>query len=469
MRRLIWGPIIYVLGAGVLAWGQEVGEPAPELLVPDKERSKELVSLFERYPNRILVLYYWSSTNSRSLELFKLLNDLHDKYYPRGVTIVGLAVEREQKIKKIREEYKPKFELVWQEGGIPRLSWLHAKWRFPAPPLAYIIDKYGRVAYARFNPEEGLEEKIQAVLEKTPTVAATDERLRTSFERVSAYLKNGEVGRAFRLAQELEDCLRDTDEARQERVEQVMKQVRAAAQAQLEAALADIRNENYEVAARKLADLSVNLQVRTDKDAARRGSSSRTRQAPRPAGPARPGQPGAAATPEPKEIKEIKEQVEQEIGRLQGDAYTKAIMLKALDHARGEKKNDQAAELLEAGYYFDARELCRLVTQQYAGTEAAAKAQAAIDRINNDPKMREKIRADQAAEQALRWLDIADRYARVEMFDLAREYYHKVIVAFSDSAAAQKARTALDRLPELERKAGRRAGASAGSKSDREK
>jgi peroxiredoxin len=468
MRCLGWRVVLYLLGAGVLAWGQEVGEPAPELLVPDKERSKELVSLFERYPNRILVLYYWSSTNSRSLEFFKRLNELHDKYNPRGVTIVALAVEREEKVKKVREEYQPKFELIWQEGGIPRLSWLHTKWRFPAPPLAYIIDKYGRVAYARFDPEDGLEEKIQAVLERTPTAAATEERLRTSFERVSEYLKNGEVGRAFRLATELEDCLRNTDEARRERVEQLMKQVRAAAQTQLEAALTDIKNENYEAAARKLADLSVNLQVRKDKDAARRGSSSRTRQAPRPAGPARPGQP-ADTTPEPKQISEIKEQVEQEIGRLQGDAYTKAIILKALDHARGEKKNDQAAELLEAGYYFDARELYRLVTQQYAGTEASAKAQAAIDRINNDPKMREKIRADQAAEQALRWLDIADRCARLEMFDMAREYYQKVIAGFPDSAAAQKARAGLDRLPELERKAGRKAGAGAGSKSDREK
>ncbi|HMQ15431.1 MAG TPA: hypothetical protein PKC49_05595, partial [Phycisphaerae bacterium] len=50
--------------------------------------------------------------------------------------------------------------------------------------------------------------------------------------------------------------------------------------------------------------------------------------------------------------------------------------------------------------------------------------------------------------QAERWCQMGDNYARVDMFDEARQQYRKVIDEFPRSPAATRAREALKKLPD---------------------
>ena len=89
--------------------------------------------------------------------------------------------------------------------------------------------------------------------------------------------------------------------------------------------------------------------------------------------------------------------------------------------------------------------------REYPETEAAKIAQQAIDQINGDAEIRAEIRKVQAANQAARWYDLGQRHARVKFFDLAREYYEKVIMEYPDSTVAEKAKQELKKLDENEK------------------
>jgi len=162
---------------------------------------------------------------------------------------------------------------------------------------------------------------------------------------------------------------------------------------------------------------------------------------------------------------EIREAVETEIGQLQGDAYTKRIIAKAVDNARGELECERAEELLAAQQFTEAREAYRNVVERYPDTAAAERAQQSLDRLATDPDLRAAMKKVQAAEQAERWYDIGSRFARSELFDMAREYLEKVIQEYPASTAAEQARARLKELPAAEERAARRRAAREAARS----
>jgi tetratricopeptide (TPR) repeat protein len=437
---------IFALLPGV-AVAQQVGDEAPDLMVPKGDRpgsSKDAVSLFERYPNRIIVLYYWSSQDSQSLDFFSNLNNLDEKYGPRGVTIIGITRMTKGVVEKMTKERTPTFPLLATTAVEGRA------WRFPAPRTAYIIDAHRRIAYARFDAtdaRENLEEKIQTVLARTPTLAATDELLQKNQKKLAEFIAQKDFGRAYSLAKAFKDFFRDKEDAGQEeQIDETLRQISLGTQELLESARQDLKAENNEDAASKLASLSVRL-TGLDEDKDKKGKGKRSS---RPPSGGRRGRT-QEQTEAGKDFRTIKEDVEREIGRMESDNYTKAIVLKALDNARGEVRNDQAVECMENQQYSEARELYRSVVDDYAGTAAAEAAQQAIDRIENDPEMRKAVAKAEATGQANRWYDLGDRFARADMFDKAREYFEKVIKEYPTSTAAQKATDRLAHLADEEK------------------
>ena len=303
----------------------------------------------------------------------------------------------------------------------------------------------------RRNDRERNWKKIQTVLAKTPTLAATEELLQKNIQKVSNFIEQGEFGRAYTLGTALKEFFRDReDSALEEQAEELLRQISLGAHRQLESAQQDFKEEKYEDAAAKLAELSVRLTGLGDggDKRGRRRSSRSTRSG------ARRSPRGGQGVEPGKDFREIKENVEREIGRMQSENYTKAIILKALDNARGQVRNDSAAECMEFGQYSIARRLYNSVVEEFSDTEAAEAAQEALDRIENDPRIQEAIAKSEASEQAERWYDLGDRFARAEMFDKSREYFEKVIKGYPDSAAAQSARDRLARMEDDEKAAG---------------
>jgi len=143
----------------------------------------------------------------------------------------------------------------------------------------------------------------------------------------------------------------------------------------------------------------------------------------------------------------IASEAQTEISRLLGDREVKPKMRKALDNAKGLVLNDTAAEHEAAKRFQDAVAVYRETTEKYPETEAAAAAEKAIDRISKDPEVRKAIAELRASEEAERWLDIAERFARVEMYGKAREYYEQLLAKYPDSPAAAKAKERLKTLP----------------------
>ena len=439
MTLVTAGALIFMMAGG--AWAQEVGEICPDILIRLDDRGDDTISLFKLYPKRIVVLYYWSTVNHRSLEWLSKVQELHEKYRGRGIFMLGITPDKEEK-----------YEEVWEEKEITFWSWYefsrYSRWKFSAPPLAYIIDKYRRVVYARFDPEDGLEEKILEVMQRTPPLSATAERLNRNFAKVGRLLAQQEIGRAYTLAKDLESLFRDNveDDHRQQ-VEDLLQQVRHGAVTWLEQAREEISSEDYQPACRKLSDLSVRLErEEEDEDDDRRGRSRRSSRRDRHSRRDRRNRADSGEGEEIQNFREMKEKIDQEIGRLQADSSVKSIIRKAMDNAKGQIKNDEAAELREDASYFEARELYREVAEDYPETKAAKVAQQAIDRINGDAEMRAEIRKVQAAEQAARWYDLGRRHARMKFFDLAREYYEKVIKEYPNSTAAEKAKQELKEL-----------------------
>jgi outer membrane protein assembly factor BamD (BamD/ComL family) len=154
---------------------------------------------------------------------------------------------------------------------------------------------------------------------------------------------------------------------------------------------------------------------------------------------------------------ELKEQVERELGMLQTDAYTKSIVRKALDEAEASRDLEAAQRLPQR----DMRLALDEVIREYPNTEAATKAQAIVDSLWGDPRMRKFIVREREKEKAMRWYEIGERYAEAELFDLAREQLRKVISEFPGSAAAEKAQERLATLDEDKEKAERREAARA--------
>ena len=144
----------------------------------------------------------------------------------------------------------------------------------------------------------------------------------------------------------------------------------------------------------------------------------------------------------------IQRQAEREIGRMNGDRILKGLIREAQQNARAELLNDRAANLEEDDYYLDAKRIYEEVLEEYEDTEAAKEAKKRLRRIERDDGIQKKIAERRAAEEAVRWLGIADHYAAFEFHAEAREKYQAIIKKHPDTTAAVRAKERLAELPE---------------------
>jgi tetratricopeptide (TPR) repeat protein len=135
------------------------------------------------------------------------------------------------------------------------------------------------------------------------------------------------------------------------------------------------------------------------------------------------------------------------IGQMSADRELKKLIREALENAEGELLNDQAAGLEDDEYYVDAKEIYEKVIKEHADTDAAQEAERRLERIERDTTIQKKIAERRAREQAVRWLDIGDRFAALKLYDEAREHYQRLIREHPDTLAAARAKERLSALP----------------------
>ena len=407
MRALRWTIVMGLLGAwAASATAQEegeaprrpvIGELAPDLLYRENDKDKG-EPLLGKQRDHIVVLLFFRTDDSASADAVATLNKLHKDLGKRGVTIYGLSPEKKEKSDSFIKGKQIEFTTFW--GGAT-----NRYYDVSAFPKVYLIDTKG-ILVDRFHPGDNLEERVRAQMRKTPPVGADPDALKNHLSAAKQALESKNYGRAYTLAKDV-DTLAEKDSDLNKNATKLLEQIQEAAKKGLDDAREAIKAKDYDKACRILAEISVYLE----------------------------------GTP-------IAGEAGNEIGRLLGDRELKPKMRKALDNAKGQLLNDQAAEHEAGKRYLEAIKVYRETIDKYADTEAAAAAEKAIERISGDPKTKDAIAKFRVEEEADRWLDLGDRFAKIKMYNKAREYYELVREKHAEASAAAKVKDRLKNLPE---------------------
>ncbi|MGE0482385.1 MAG: redoxin domain-containing protein [Phycisphaerae bacterium] len=379
------------------AFGQKIGKPAPDFTGPNPFNADKEVKL-ANYKGRILLLWFFRSGDSGSVASIKTLVEINKNYGKNGVVVVGFTPEEREKVESFIKGREIPFVVF--SGGT-----LHRLYEVAALPQVVIIDPESVVAW-RGHPGDELEERVKRQIARTPPVGSDAKALKDRLARAQQALEKGDAARAYALVKSIIDIAEVTGQS-VDQAKSVQNKAEEAAKKLLEKMKEDAKGGDKSAASiAKLADISVRM-------------------------------PGTDAARE----------ADEELGRMRGDIRTKNLVRTAIDDSRGAMRNDDAAELESLQRYTEALDTYKDVTDKYADTPAGKTAQAAIERINTDPKIQGTIRAKRAEEEADRWLDLGDRYATCGLADLARKQYDKLLEAHPKTAAAANAKKRIEALP----------------------
>lgn len=419
MRRMRW--ITGLLAASLLAgpaWGQaiigKIGKRAPDFKFEDS-RNRDIKFSLDQLRGRIVVFYCWRASSAESLELMSKMREIDAAYRPRGVRMVSVSADSREKTEEVLRERGADFfhESIYYGGTFQMV------YGAMSHPEVVIVDPYGYLVW-RGHPLDNLQQRLDDIIEYTPPHSGNTEWLAQRLRSAERLSGQGDYARAWWMARNVFEL---TDEGSSEHgsAEGLMKQIEEAARVRIPAALEAERAGQYDKAAALLADIS----VRMDKS-------------------------------------DLAKDVNNEIGRMRGDRNMKVAIRNAIHNAKGEVLMDEAADLEEFHFYHRAADIYDQILQDesYDETPVVEKAEAALERLKTDPKIRERIADRLAQEQLMRWLDLGDRLAKLGLHDLARERYERIIQQDAKSKWGQRAAERLAKLPraEVSKDAGKPAG-----------
>jgi len=387
------------MGGNALA--QHVGDPAPDFEIEDTDRSRDRDEDEEHrlssYEGRIVLLFFWRSTSSRSLDMIPSLNEIHREYRPRGVMIIAATPEEKKDVEEVANEKQVEFFVGYGNA--------HRLYQVPSLPYAYLIDPDMKVAW-RGNPEKNLEDRLVELMRRSPPVCADLAAEQSRLRKAEQLHEERDYGRAYTIAAKLADLEEENAELA-EKAHTLMEKLEQAAEKWLEEAKEAQRAGDYETACRIVSVISVRF-----------------------------------------ETTDVAHAAEDEIARLRAERKSKEMIRAERKKAEAEVALDEAADFEADRRYLKALDTYEEVVKEFKDSEAAKQAQAAIERITTDSAIQQHVKEWRDAGRAERWLDLGDRFAKVEMYDLAREHYERAIDEHPTSPAAAKAKKRLKDLPE---------------------
>jgi cytochrome c biogenesis protein CcmG/thiol:disulfide interchange protein DsbE len=157
-RRAIVAAAIAVSGA---ASATGVGETAPPFALPTS--TGEPVTL-DKLKGRVVYVDFWASWCGPCRRSFPWMNELQQKYGERGLTIVGINVDkRRPDAQRFLQQTPAAFSIVYDETGKTPEAYA-----VKGMPSSYLIDPTGKVVAVEsgFRDEQKvpLEERIRALL-----------------------------------------------------------------------------------------------------------------------------------------------------------------------------------------------------------------------------------------------------------------------------------------------------------------
>jgi len=138
----------------------DAGAPAPALALP--QSGGQIVSL-ESLRGRVVYVDFWASWCGPCRQSFPWMNEMQRKYGARGLTIVGVNVDkRDADAQRFLQQVPATFTIVYDpKGEAP------AAYGVKAMPSSYLVDAQGRIAFVEY----GFKDDRKAELERQIAVA----------------------------------------------------------------------------------------------------------------------------------------------------------------------------------------------------------------------------------------------------------------------------------------------------------
>lgn len=388
--------VTIALSASALADPPKLGKPVTDFKIENVNGGQPVFEL-SKNKGKIIVLFFWRTTDSASLEAIPTMNEIYKDMSRSGIMIMAISGEEREKVEPVATGKGIQFPFAFGSTGLIR------DFEISSFPNVLIIDPAGNLAW-RGHPADDLKERLKTQRTRTPPVGSESKTLANKLKKSEAFLGKGQIGRAYTLAKAVKDVV-ETGTPLSEQAKSLMDKIEEAGKKAVEEIKQDIRNGKSEEACRRLAELSVRF----------------------------------SGT-------EIGRLADEQVAEMRADNKTKNIMKTAIDNARGDLGNDEADDLAASSQYLEAIAAYKDVTEKYADTDAAKDAKKAIEHINNDPGIQLKIKAARDNEEAERWLDLAERYAKCELPEQAKAIYEKIVSIHPKTLAASRAKKKLEEL-----------------------
>lgn len=372
---------------------QFVGQPAPEISAPNYMGKEDHFSIASAR-GKPLLLVFLRTEDDACIKAVPTLLSLHKKYGPRGLELVGLCSEDKEPVERFVSEHKIPFRYGY--GGDPDETY-----DVSAYPEAFLIDASGVIAW-RGEVSDELDARVARLMARGSSAGdkGADARRLEEAARSDA---SGNILKAYTLARQVAEL---GDKSLKSKADDLTKSLEEKARRQVDEVRDAIGNDQVDEAlCRRAADLLVRFE---GSEAGREAST--------------------------------------QVQRLRGHAAGKAHVDAALAAARAARIADLADDAATGKEYARALQLYRELADQYAATPAGKDAKAALQRIQGDPAAQSALQAARNEDQADRWLDIAERYARLKLPEPARQYLEKVIQTHPTSRAAEQAKQRLAAL-----------------------
>jgi cytochrome c biogenesis protein CcmG, thiol:disulfide interchange protein DsbE len=143
------------------AWSIGVGDPAPAFVLPTA--AGESVAL-DTLKGRVVYVDFWASWCGPCRRSFPWMNEMQQKYGARGLTVVGINVDkRRPDALRFLQQTPAAFTVVYDEAGKTPDAYA-----VKGMPSSYLVDTAGKVVAQESGFRDGqkaeLEEHIRALV-----------------------------------------------------------------------------------------------------------------------------------------------------------------------------------------------------------------------------------------------------------------------------------------------------------------
>jgi tetratricopeptide (TPR) repeat protein len=353
---------------------------------------------------KLILIDFWAGRSDMNRSAEERLVDIYAKYHDKGLVVIGINCDNrsgdaEQHIKDLKITWPQYWESEGFRGGIPK------DWGIVRIPTDFLISPDGDVLWSGYkrNFDEFIADQL---LLHPPQLVEPDilAKANQSLDAVEISLKKDDRIAAVSTFDRIPDIARK-DPVYNKRWASLSEQVDAAAEKLLADVDPLVANKQYPEAVAKLKDLQLKLT-------------------------------GTSREPI----------IRKRINSILTIPEAKSAVDKAQKESAGSIALAAAKKLRDAGDDAAAYTRFKGVTQDYAGTAAAAQADETVKSYEKDEVFMKKMKDDAIAAKAKAALNLADNYRDNGRLDLAKAKYQQVTKDFPDTSYARQAQNALDAM-----------------------